>query len=619
MRRSLLISILGVFGVLLGTLPIGLMLYLGAPLPLHILAMLNFIAWLTVCLLFLGQRRMLQSIDHAMQSLDLDVVPGGVEEKLGRFLYESKRYHLASYGFMGGPGAVSERDLGVNLRRIVDHAYKELHAKAVELALFSQETGLWSQVLIAGEPSSMGSQSMLMDASTDEHKKESEPENVIVQPMSFAGTLFGKLRVEMPPGRIPSRADRHVTSLLATQGALMLVDARFTDALLRMREKSEESVRVKTGFLANLSHEIRGPLGIILNGAELMLDGLCGPVTESQQDTCRMMKKSAEHLLDLVNDVLDYAKVEAGKIKAKPVQLAVKPLLEDLAAVIRTQAQAKGHTVEVDPVEESLGVICDKRHARQILINFLTNAVKYTPDGGQIRLRADRVPGDRVKISVSDTGVGIADSEKSKVFGAFERVDNPYSLQQSGTGLGMPLARKLAEVNEGIASFESKEGKGSTFWIMMPACTIKSTAAPRDGDDTREVLPQGHGEAVLLVDESGEGRDMLERYLVHQGFRIISAASGAEILKTMREGNIDLAVVESDLPGGSGEDMISVIRSNPKAQSVPIIMLSSQAFDFDVERFLKLGVDRCLAKPIELGEIAVTVRRLIDEARSIRE
>ncbi|MCB0345518.1 MAG: response regulator [Bdellovibrionales bacterium] len=619
MRRPLLISTLGVLAVVLGTLPIALMLYMGAPLPLHILAMLNFIAWTTVCLLFVAQTRMLRSIDHAMQTLDLDIIQGGVEEKLGRFLYESKRYHLASYGFMRGPGAVSERDLGINLRRIVDHAYRELDAKAVELALFSQETGLWSQVLIAGEPSSVGSQSMLMDASSDDSSKAKEAENVIVQAMSFAGTLFGKLRIEMPKGRLPSKADRHVTELMATQGALMLVDARFTDALLRMREKGDESVRAKTGFLANLSHEIRGPLGIVLNGAELMLDGLCGPVTESQQDTCRMMKKSAEHLLDLVNDVLDYAKVEAGKIKAKGVNLAVKPLLDDLAAVIRTQAMAKGHSVDVTEIDSSLGMICDKRHARQILINFLTNAVKYTPDGGKITLSAERVPGDRVKIMVTDTGVGIADKEKSKVFGAFERVDNPYSLQQSGTGLGMPLARKLAEVNEGIASFESKEGEGSTFWIMMPACKIRSAEAQVESGDEVKAVPQGNGEAVLLVDQSGEGRDMLERYLNHQGFRIIAASSGADILKTMREAEIDLAVVESDLPGGSGEDMISVIRSNPKAASVPIIMLSSKAFDFDVERFLKLGVDRCLAKPIELGEIAVTVRRLIDEARSFRE
>src|SRR5262249_18421399 len=157
---------------------------------------------------------------------------------------------------------------------------------------------------------------------------------------------------------------------------------------------------------------------------------------------------------------LDYAKVESGRITPKKVVVVVNELLQDLAGVIRSQAEAKGHKVVAKPGDEALAISCDRRHLRQMLINLLTNAVKDTPNGGRIEVWAERIAGNRIKIYVKDSGVGIDEKDRYKVFTAFERIENAYSMNQVGTGLGMPLTKRLAEVNNGSIDFDSKPGEG---------------------------------------------------------------------------------------------------------------------------------------------------------------
>ena len=575
-------------------------------------------AWLLVGMLLRRESKIVSVLSAANTVIGLSESVGSAPQMTAKFAFEFMRFSRAANAFHSGEGSGS-KELGESLRKIAKLVYQELSANAVEMSLFDEVSRQWSQAMVIGAPRSVNSQAMMAAAAEARERQILSYDNyqVLVMPVMFAGRVFGALRVEVPGANKPSRNDIELLHLCAVQGAFALVDARFTDELLRLRRASEETVRAKTGFLANLSHEIRGPLGIILNGAELMLDGLCGPVSEQQKSTITMVKDSGEHLLDLVNDVLDYAKVEAGKIIPKTVQISLRDLLNDLASVVRSQALEKGHSLEVEEVDATLGMLCDKRHARQMLINFLTNAVKYTQNGGKITIGATRQTGNRVKISVSDTGIGIAEDQKEKVFAAFERVDDKYALSQTGTGLGMPLTRRLAEVNGGGADFESERGKGSTFWITMPAVEIESAQATRIPAESEQLLPQGHGEAILLIDHDTSTRQMLGTYLQSQGFEILQAQSGGEVLKILKEKRVELAVVESDMPDLPGEEMVSAIRSMPNAGTVPIILLSSKAFVFDIERFLKLGVDRCLSKPVALSEVAITARRLIDESRSI--
>lgn len=571
---------------------------------------LNFFGWIIAHLFYDSLIHFGRAISQSSAKLELSSVPGGVVRRFQHFLYEIQRFHragnaadLANY--------LEKEDSSQSLQQLLQLAYDEFRAQAVELALFDESSGAWSQSLMIGVPKTAQAQEMLSDHNRAGETITPRGVRIIRSPLSFAGTFFGTLRVEFRPGYPALPSDKQIVSLYAKQAALLLVNVRFTEEIVRLREKSEESVRAKTGFLANLSHEIRGPLGSILNGLELILEGLCGPIEQQVRETCEIIQKSAKHLLDLVNDVLDYAKVEAGKISANPVTLPLKALLSDLSSVVRAEAVAKNHKLVLEPVEEKLALSCDKRHARQMIINLLTNAIKYTPDGGTITLRGEHFRDNRVKISVSDTGVGIPASERSKVFGAFERVENKYSLSQRGTGLGMSLTKDLVELNGGTVDFESNEGEGSTFWLILPAEELSEELPISTALGDEELSPQGKGESILLVSKDKNESEMMERYLVHQGFHLMTANNAPEVMKVLREITPQLAVVEGDASEDSGDELVSLIRANPKTQDIPIIFVSPKAFVFDIERYLKIGVDRCLSKPVQLRELALTARQLL--------
>ncbi len=582
-----------------------------------VLAILNFIGWGSVGVLYLSERNLLSFVDSTGKKLGFSSSSGNLEVRLSKFLFELERFASASFDFRSD-GIKSSHNLWANLCRIVTTTKRELNATSVELSLFDDKSKLWSQAILVGCPKTQFSQSMLVEKwqITEASDFRSDGILILAQPLIFAGTLFGCLRVELKPNAIPSKEDRRILSLFATQGSLMLIDAQFTNQLIRMKVAGDESIRAKTGFLANLSHEIRGPLGIILNGVELIEDGLCGEITKAQRDTLKMIKQNGDHLLDLVNDVLDYAKVEAGKVKAKPLDLPLKVLLKDLSNVVRSQSIQKKQKLHLEPCSDNLAVICDKRHARQMLINLLTNAVKYTEEGGSITISAEKLADNRAKITVADTGIGIPLSEQSKVFGAFERVENKYANLQVGTGLGMPLTKKLSEVNKGTVGFESEEGVGSTFWLILPATKIdKKIEEEEDSLKDAPKVIKGKGETILLVDKDTPEREMLSKYLGSQNFNIITALSEDSVIKATKENKIDLAIIECELPNISGEEMVSMLRENKASMNLPIIMLSSRAFVFDIEHFLKLGVDMCLSKPVNLSEIASTTRMLIDKTK----
>lgn len=572
------------------------------------------VGWLVASVLFSIRVSLAKKLEKSFTRSHFKSDSPFFEQRLAEFADQTTSLHEASAGL------ILERfqnkgtqDLSEHLLKIASLAYHRFDANAVELSLYDRTSGLWSQAFVIGEPSSPNTQAMLSDGATTDLLETigDNGQRVIKQKMEFSGSNFGSLRVEIPKTRSISSQDRRLLSLLGLSGAMLLVDAQFNKELLRLRSANEDSIKAKTGFLANLSHEIRGPLGVILNGVELTMDGLCGPVTETQVETLQMIKDNGDHLLDLVNDVLDYAKVSAGKISAKPIPLSVQEILDDLSTLVRSQAQAKGHTLKVTPVDSNMTVLCDRRHLRQIMINFLTNAIKYTPDKGEVVLGAEVEGSDRIRIWVRDSGVGIPEEARGNVFGAFERVDNKYSMGQVGTGLGMSLTKKLAEVNSGSVDFESTVGEGSRFWISLPlASEVEASEEDSSGDEVREV--NGNGDSILLVDHMDETRDMYKRYLENVGFKVFAAASGRDVLKIVREEELNLAVIENDMPDIGGEDLVLALRANPRVAKMPTIVISSKAFVFDIEHLLKMGVDRCLSKPIELSELARNCRRLID-------
>ena len=578
-----------------------------------LLLVINCASWITVSLMLIGSLRMHRMIEGMRQACGFDKISGDLENRLGTLLDEVGRWQRASYAFRL-KDTVGNNDLGSSLQRIIQLAYEELPTKAVQLVLFEDETGRNSKTMMMGDPSGFASEGFEY---SDKEVLPVIPQLIengrqVRQSVSFAGSTFGVFSAEVLPGEKFSNTDLQVIYLLAQQGAIMLVNAKFTDELIKLKRAGEESLKVKTGFLANLSHEIRGPLGIILNGIELVADGLCGPVNSQQTDTLSMVKRSGEHLLDLVNDVLDYAKVESGKIIPKKEEIAVGSILKDLSKIARTQGIAKKQKVELADVSPAMGVMCDKRHLRQMMINLLTNAVKYTPEGGNVLIKAEYAPHGRIKISVIDDGIGISEKNRNSVFQAFERVDDEYALEQLGTGLGMPLTKRLAEVNNGYVDFTSKVGEGSTFWITLEAVAIDAAEESfQDVVEKKEGVP-GCGENVILADKDSEARILVSKYLNSQGFNIVEVDSGEDLLNALNSKNISIAVIENNLPDISSDKLLPQIRSSKGGKKIPIVMVSPDAFDFNVEHFIRLGADRCLSKPINLAELTLVVRGMID-------
>ena len=334
----------------------------------------------------------------------------------------------------------------------------------------------------------------------------------------FAGKQIGEIHVMLEPEQDLDKSQQEILKELAAQCAIAVLNSNYSRELVRLRRAAEESTKAKTGFLANLSHEIRGPLGLILNAVEIVSEGITGAVNEKQAKTLGLVRKNGNHLLDLINDVLDYAKIEAGKLLPKQEILNAQELLAEISKMHNPLAIAKQQQLEFIPAETEMYFACDRRHARQILINLLTNAIKYTPDQGHIKVWAEKLTHNRIKLNVQDSGVGIPAEEQHKVFQAFERMSDAYSQSQLGTGLGMPLAKKLTELNNGRIDFTSEQGKGSHFYLTFDACQKAEINSVAEATVGIEKLKTASSISLYQSDESES--EIHKNFLLSLGFTV---------------------------------------------------------------------------------------------------
>jgi signal transduction histidine kinase/ActR/RegA family two-component response regulator len=391
----------------------------------------------------------------------------------------------------------------------------------------------------------------------------------------------------------------------------MLVEQR-TQELERQKGLAEQANTTKSQFLANMSHELRTPLTAIIGYSSILKEGIFGPVTERQMEAILAICQSSEHLKNLIDDVLNLARVESGKEDPEPRVIRVQDLLLQTYKLMMQTAIKKGIKLEqplLSPAIKEVAIYADPKHTQQILINLISNAVKYTPKGGAVSLSVEVVV-DKIRINVTDTGVGISAHKQATLFERFERGEDDYSKAQEGTGIGLNLTRRLTELNGGRIGVFSTEGQGSTFWIMLPAAQENSEAIVQNHTDAPTCSLEGL--TLIVVDDNTVNCDILSTILTRAGASVHCANSVREGVSLLSTTTPDIILTDLAMPKESGLDLINQVRegNTAGATDLPIIVLSACAFESDKNAALSAGADLFITKPFNPTEVLQGVRNL---------
>ncbi len=374
---------------------------------------------------------------------------------------------------------------------------------------------------------------------------------------------------------------------------------------LRNREV-ERATRLKSKFLASMSHELRTPLNAIVGFSDLLAEQTAGSLNDKQKRFVNHIKQGSAHLLQLINDILDLSKIEAGQLELRSERFQINDALPEVLSTIRPLAMAKQITVQ-DTLEADLAVYADRVRFKQILYNLLSNAVKFTPKGGRISLECVE-QGDFISISVTDTGIGIRAEDQGMVFEEFRQVEGSKDATLEGTGLGLAITRRLVEQQGGKISLTSELGKGSRFTFTLPAgAKPRTVVTPAASATTQRRSPAGEVRRplVLVVDDEVAARELLASYLDSE-YRTVLAESGGEAVKKAQQLRPDAITLDVMMPGGSGFETLMALRKNPETANIPIIIVS--IVDQKQVGFA-LGAADYLIKPIRKPVLLETIRK----------
>jgi signal transduction histidine kinase/CheY-like chemotaxis protein len=365
---------------------------------------------------------------------------------------------------------------------------------------------------------------------------------------------------------------------------------------------------LKSEFLANMSHELRTPLNAIIGFSELLLDKTFGSLNEEQRDYVADILSSGRHLLELINDILDLSKIEAGKMKLSKELFELGPVVEEALSLLRVEAGRKHIELGADHPEAEIEVHADRSKVKQIMGNLLSNAVKFTPPGGRVTLGA-RQEGAFMTISVSDTGIGIKPEDQGRIFQAFTQVDGSYARKYQGTGLGLTLVKKFVEMHGGRVQVESRVGEGSVFSFSLPNLVGGErdgapSVAPGEGpiavgSAPAELESRLEGELILVVEDNPSNMKLVADILKLHAYRVVEAATGEEALDALKFIRPALILMDVQLPGLDGLEVARMLRDDPETRGIPVVALTAHAMKGDEVRAHEAGCVGYIPKPID--------------------
>lgn len=460
-----------------------------------------------------------------------------------------------------------------------------------------------------------------------------------------SGQIIGTLTLE-------SRADcdlreaPQLDMVLAACRALGIAIERVQerDHLAQMNQDLERASRLKSEFLAGMSHELRTPLNSILGFSELLLRQIGGSLTERQLKQVKAITSSGQHLLRLINDILDLSKVEAGKTELILQAVDIGALCNQCLRMMQATVEKKRITVTLELDYRIDRVMVDAQRVTQMLINLLSNAVKFTPEAGHIKLstqlaygsqleqeqRIDRTPVTTstpyLRLTVSDSGIGIPNDQQQYLFQPFRQVDSSLARRHEGTGLGLALTKRFAELHGGTVTFTSQEGEGSQFCIWLPLtelrqqlATVKAVAPNTSLKSNFQFDPQGleKHKRILIVEDQLYNQVLISEFLEAEGYGVELITDGETMLETIHSPSVTpqslpaLVMMDIHLPGVDGLTLMQQMRSHLLWQQVPLVAVTAMAMVGDRERCLEAGANAYLSKPLDFAQVLEVLNQLI--------
>lgn len=381
---------------------------------------------------------------------------------------------------------------------------------------------------------------------------------------------------------------------------------RIETELRQTNAELARATRLKDEFLANMSHELRTPLNAILGMSEGLLEGVFQPLNDRQAKAIKTIERSGKYLLELINDILDLSKVESGKLELQIAPIAVSYLCESSLTFIKQQATKKNIQISSEIPIGLPEIVADERRIRQVLINLLNNAVKFTPENGNVKLIVETEQQQEqtfLGFSVIDTGIGIAQENISKLFQPFFQIDSSLSRQHNGTGLGLSLVRRLTEMHKGTVSISSELGRGSCFTVRLPYLTkTNSNITTNDMNSMHS-----HNSQVLIVEDSIVAAEQVARYLSEIGMQPTIYCRGEGAIETAARIQPALIILDIQLPGISGWEVLTQLKSDSHTENIPVLMIS--VVD-ERSRGLSLGAADYLVKPITRDQLRQSLEKL---------
>ncbi|HLG18697.1 MAG TPA: response regulator, partial [Bdellovibrionota bacterium] len=432
--------------------------------------------------------------------------------------------------------------------------------------------------------------------------------------MGVLGDIFGlrgdgeEFPAEASISQVQTEGERLFTVILRDISDRKRQEAveRRSMELIEQNRLIQEANRLKSEFLANMSHELRTPLNSVIGFAEILHDGKVGAMTPEQAEYLGDILVSGRHLLTLINDVLDLAKVESGKLEFHPTRIDVRTIVLEVLDVLRAQSAGKRLKVKSDVSKTVQEVVVDAGKLKQVLYNFLSNAIKFTPEGGTITVRVLPQDDPSFRIEVEDDGIGISQDNQRKLFLEFQQIDSGIGKKYQGTGLGLALTKKIVQAQGGHVGAKSTPGKGSLFYAVLPKEARAAGPMSTGSTGRAKISPAPDAPLILVVEDDAKDRDWLVQTLLEGGYLVETAATGREATSRCADKQFDAITLDLLLPDVSGLDVLRQIRARGLNQQAPIVVVTIVA---NKEAVAGFPVHDVLTKPIRAEELLASLEK----------